>query len=195
MQRSVIGTVTRGTSGTGGSTTTTDPRSLVVGAWKGSATRGATPIEFICPQGRLRGYEKIKNLEFIDCGTWTISNSRLTATYKATAVADPTVVDRVTSQFDHLAATDQLQWVGTCPVKLSKLVGGVTEADCTTGTCTAGGSGAITGCGADSDCGRCLLRSRHLPVRRGRALWMLRRLGSAAKQQRDRPARPRHLRR
>jgi hypothetical protein len=128
-----------------------------VGAWTGGATCGGQSVTFgylLCPAGRLRGFEKLGKFDFVDCGTWTVSGSRLTAKYTATPTADPSAKQSVTYQFDYSDNADTLKWVSQCAVTLKRLAGGVTEADCTSSTCTAGGSGPVT-CEIDCDCGRC----------------------------------------
>jgi hypothetical protein len=136
----------------------------VVGAWSGSATCYGKAYRFdwiICPAGRLRGAEKLAGYDFIDCGTWTVSGNRMTGSYKYTAVIDSSVTGNDTQAFDYNSSTDKLKWaltsgqsVGSCELYLTRAVGSVNEADCTTGTCTAGGTGSIT-CGTDCDCGHC----------------------------------------
>ena len=128
----------------------------VVGAWQGTAKCGNSNVEFawfICPMGRLRGYEKFDQFNYLDCGTWTVSDDVLTADYKWTAVIDPTVTGNENQKYQYI--NDTLNHMEGCPMTLNRLVGQVTEEDCTSITCSAGGSGTITGCGTDCDCGHC----------------------------------------
>jgi hypothetical protein len=139
---------------------------MAVGAWQGSANCGSFTMEFgwlLCPDNRLRGYEKINSFDYLDCGTWstgTVTSSGITypsvtGDYTYTAVLDKTVTGTDSQTFVYWPGSDALQWYHGCTLHLQRLVGGVTEADCTSATCTAGGSGAITGCGTDADCGKC----------------------------------------
>jgi hypothetical protein len=134
---------------------------LVVGAWYGGATctSGGEQVTieygyFICPTGRLRGFESIGGWNFVACGTWSVSGNRLTADYKATATADPSVYEYVTWYFDYDPVADTLTWVSGCPIPLHRLVGEIEEDDCTSSACSSGGSGSME-CGTDCDCGRC----------------------------------------
>jgi hypothetical protein len=42
-----------------------------------------------------------------------------------------------------------------CPIVLGRIPGSVSDDNCTGGSCSEGGTGDITGCQADFDCGRC----------------------------------------
>lgn len=50
-----------------------------------------------------------------------------------------------------------MAWLSACNnpyLYMQRLEGGIEESDCTTGTCSAGGSGAIS-CTTDCQCGEC----------------------------------------
>jgi hypothetical protein len=134
-----------------------DLNTIVVGAWSVQGSVCGTTIKYvfiICPKGRLRGAEVLNGWEFVDCGTWSIVDDKLVLNYKCTAVADRTVTGTQTWTFQYEVAGDNLRLVGNCAFPLFRAVGGVTESDCTSATCTGGGSGNIQ-CGTDCDCGRC----------------------------------------
>lgn len=150
-----------GVSGGDANRPTLPTQQQIVGAWAGAATcssgGSSARLEFgwfLCPGNRLRGYEKIDNYDFVDCGTWSVSGNRATMTYRSTAVADPSVVDNVSWDFDYSAGADTLTWVSNCPIVLQRLAGQITEANCQSSACSAGGTGPVQ-CGTDCDCGRC----------------------------------------
>lgn len=141
----------------------------VVGAWVGSVECSGNNFEFgffLCPQGRLRGYEKINGLNFIDCGTWKMSDKSFNGlddsrvielNYKYTAAADSTVTGNQILEFYMLDNNTTMAWLSACNnpyLYMQRLEGGIEESDCTTGTCSAGGSGAIS-CTTDCQCGEC----------------------------------------
>jgi hypothetical protein len=132
---------------------------MAVGAWQGSIACGDAGDSvgwFLCPGGRLRGYERVYSTDYVDCGTWSVNASDHVIpvyTAKDTKIGD--TWDGIFLDFIYSKSTDTLQWNAGCTLVLQRLVGGVTEADCVSTTCTAGGNGDITGCGTDADCGRC----------------------------------------
>jgi formylglycine-generating enzyme required for sulfatase activity len=132
----------------------------VVGAWQGAATctssSGTFTLEygwFVCPQGRLRGYEKLDGHDFLDCGTWSLSGITLTGAYKFTSVEDPSYTGDDSQQLVYSSSRDTLTLSTQCPAKLRRLSGSLTEDDCTSNKCS--GGGPIVGCGTDCDCGHC----------------------------------------
>ncbi|MEE9594514.1 MAG: hypothetical protein V3V92_03855 [Candidatus Hydrothermarchaeales archaeon] len=150
-----IPTTTSPPATTVGSAADTDK--MVIGTWAGGGTCGGTYIEFgffICPGGRLRGYEKINKLAFVDCGTWSINeNDGVDLSLTATAVLDRSVKEKMNYEFNY--DNDQLVWKSACPVPLTRLTGeDVSMDDCESTTCSAGGTSAVQ-CSADFDCGRC----------------------------------------
>src|SRR5690606_4932932 len=76
--------------------------------------------------------------------------------YSTTAVATGDRYPADDFYFDYYRDPEALVWVSSCetPVVLRRLEGAVTEADCNSGSCAAGGSGPVS-CGTDCDCGRC----------------------------------------
>lgn len=128
---------------------------LAVGAWSGGAECNGGAIAFgwfLCPQGRLRGFETIQGHDFLDCGTWRVEGSQIVLDYRYTSVEDPGVNGQQTLTFEY--RTGELVWVSGCPFPLRRAAGAVDATLCTSGTCSAGGTGEI-GCGTDCDCGRC----------------------------------------
>lgn len=145
--------------GGGGTSLTTDQ--AAVGAWAGGATctDGVDTFQIsfallVCPGGRLRGAEAIDGFEFVDCGTWSTSGADLSLDYTATAVADPTFTDATTADFSYDESTDSLEWFSSCQLTLARVPGTLTEEDCESTVCSAGGTGPVD-CGTDCDCGRC----------------------------------------
>src|SRR5438132_564228 len=100
------GGTTDGGSGGGGGLTLDQ---VVVGAWGGSSNcNGSIYIEhgfLVCPGHRLRGYDKLDNLEFVDCGTWATgygsSSGRplIEVTYQQIPVLDPSNVANLDNLF------------------------------------------------------------------------------------------------
>ena len=139
---------------------TAGQRDLEVGAvgnWLGAANCGGQNIEFgyiLCPQGRLRGYEKFSDHPYIVCGTWSIDNEKIVLDYKWTAVEWPHPDGYDTKHLEYNPEDDSLRWTD-CPFPMNRITGSdVDVEDCTKGTCSSGGTGAIE-CGTDCDCGRC----------------------------------------
>lgn len=136
-------------TGTGDLTT----EQAAVGVWSGAGTCDGTPLQvswFLCPAGRVRGFTIIDGYDFLDCGTWSASGNEINGTVTSTAV-----IDGSSDSFDYYMQFDgtQMYW-GSCALPLERVPGAVDEADCTGGTCSAGGTGDVD-CGTDCDCGRC----------------------------------------
>jgi hypothetical protein len=127
----------------------------VPGAWFGTGECNGTRFEFgylLCPMGRLRGAEKVSDFNFVDCGTWSIDEQgTLTFDYTAT---DTSIGDEWATTLSGQFVDGEIVMLDGCVV-LDRLVGEITEEDCTEGHCAAGGTGDITGCGTDCDCGPC----------------------------------------
>jgi len=137
-----------------------DLAKVVVGAWAGGAICSGKQYEFgwfLCPGGRLRGYEKMAGVDFVVCGTWTLEDDELVIKYTATGQGGnefPGQEERFNYYSYQDPSDDFLAWQ-RCLLFLDRLEGGPTTADdCTQGTCTKGGTGDVQ-CGTDADCGRC----------------------------------------
>jgi hypothetical protein len=145
-----------GAGGSSGSVELTTEQA-VVGAWSGGAACGDASfafLYFLCPGGRLRGVEVLNEFEFLACGTFSATAATVNTDYGVVAVIDSTFTDESHLQWTYSSSNDTLTWVADCPVELTRAVGEVTQEDCESSTCTAGGSGPVT-CGTDCDCGRC----------------------------------------
>lgn len=130
---------------------------LAVGGWTASGTCDGTEITvgwFLCPGGRLRGGETVGGYGFLNCGTWSATASIVTVSYDTKAVLDPTITDHHDIDLAYESDADTLTWKANCPVQLHRVDGEVTEQDCASSSCTAGGSGSVS-CNIDCDCGRC----------------------------------------
>lgn len=131
-------------------------RAYAVGVWSGSVVcQGHTYAEgfFLCPMGRLRGYSSVDNaFGGVECGTWTVSNSHINVT--STCHNQDGSQDNWTGTFDYSNGT--LLWTTSlCPMTMYRAPGAVTDANCTGGSCSEGGTGTISGCQSDMECGRC----------------------------------------
>jgi hypothetical protein len=126
----------------------------VVGGWSGSGTCQDTELEFgwfLCPGGRLRGFERAGDINFLDCGTWRVEGDlvKFSGTSTDTIIGDEGPMPEWEANYEG----GQL-FVGACNVPLSRVQGTVGAEDCTGGACSAGGTGDVS-CSIDCDCGRC----------------------------------------
>lgn len=138
---------------------TDDLKKLVVGAWSGSKTfttsNGTMKVTYgwyICPKGRVRGFEKLGSFDFLVCGTWTMNNDQFTMNYYS---IDVLVGDRWDN--DPLKAVyyydyDVLYTYNG--IVMYRLAGDISESDCVSKTC-GDGSTYSADCNYDGDCGRC----------------------------------------
>ena len=127
----------------------------VTSGWGGKATCNTLTITygwFLCPTGRLSGYETLNDMDFLDCGTWTVNGDTLKVHYKQIPVALPSDYQYLDYKFIYYRG--QLWWLASCSLALSRMAGGsTTQSDCENATCA--GSSSTMKCGADADCGLC----------------------------------------
>lgn len=128
-------------------------RATVTGIWAGGANCDGNELEFgwfLCPAGRVRGFSRINQFEFLDCGTWSVNAGTVTLDLDSTSVVDGSTAPlTVVAEYD-----GERLLAGGCPVPLERVPDAIDDSECTGGTCSAGGTGAAQ-CGADFDCGRC----------------------------------------
>lgn len=138
---------------------TDDLKKMVVGAWSGTKTfttsNGTMKVTYgwyICPKGRVRGFEKLGSFDFLVCGTWTMNEEQFTMNYYA---IDVLVGDRWDN--DPLKAVYYYDYdvlYTYSGVVIYRLAGDITESDCVSKTC-GDGSTYSADCSYDGDCGRC----------------------------------------